>query len=99
MRTIERNGMEPSDGHRSNGTENSAAWTGCCAYEEVAALAMVSERYGHLAVSGTAADADVRLEDAPRMVVVETLAAPRSEHSQIIWHMSNSLLMIAARHL
>jgi hypothetical protein len=99
MRMIARNEMEPCDDHRSNGTERSVAWTGCCAYEEVAALAMVSEHYGHLAVSGTAADAGVRLEDAPRMAVVETLAAPRSERSQTIWRMSYSLLMIVARHL
>lgn len=98
MHTIEPNEMAPFDGHRSNGTEDSVAWTGCCAYEEVAALVMVSEYYGHLAVSGTAADADVQLEDAPRMVVGETLAVPRSERSQTIWHISNSLLMMVARH-
>lgn len=95
---IELNGRAPFDGHRSNGTENSVAWTGCCVYEEVVALVMVSGHYGHLAVSGTATDADVRLEDAPRMVVVETLVALRSERFQTIWRMSNSLLMIVARH-
>ena len=93
---IEPNEMAPFDGHRSNGTENSVAWIGCCAYEEVVVLVMVSGCYGHLAVNGTAIDADVQLEDAP-MVVVETLAVPRSERSQTIWHMSNALLMIVAR--
>ncbi len=59
---------------------------------------MVSERYGHLAVSGTAADADAQLEDAP-MVVEETLVVPRNERSRTVWHMSSSSLMIAVRRL
>lgn len=97
MRMIEPSEMAPSDGHRSNGTEHSVASTGCCAYEGVVVLVMVSE-YGHLAASGMAADADVQPEDAP-MVVVETSVAPRSERSRTIWHMSSSLSMTVARRL
>lgn len=61
-------------------------------------MVKVSGRCGHLAVSGTVVDAGGQLEDAP-MVVEVTLAVPRSERSQTIWRMSNSLLMIEARHL
>lgn len=97
MHMIEPNEMAPFDGHRWNGTEDSVAWIDCCAYEEVVVSVMVSGRE-HLAVSGTVIGVGGQLGDA-LMVVGVTLAVPRSERSQTIWHMSNSLLMIAARRL